>query len=118
MHINSISKIEEAAEFISMMNKDITQHVGYCGENHEEILDAILHGFSDIGWEKSFVVSYNDNNEIVGVLGFDIDEISESAEIWGPFIIASNWGEIALRCGRNLSRKFHFIFKSFMDFIT
>ena len=25
MHINSISKIEEAAEFISMMNKDITQ---------------------------------------------------------------------------------------------
>lgn len=55
MHINSISKIEEATEFISMMNKDITQHVGYCGENHEEILDAILHGFSDIGWEKSFV---------------------------------------------------------------
>ena len=49
MHINSISKIEEVAEFISMMNKDITQHVGYCGENHEEILDAILHGFSDIG---------------------------------------------------------------------
>ena len=83
MHINSISKIEEVAEFISMMNKDITRHVGYCGENHEEILDAILHGFSDIGWEKSFVVSYNDNNEIVGVLGFDIDEISESAEIWG-----------------------------------
>ena len=32
MHINSISKIEEAAEFISMMNKDITQHVGYCGK--------------------------------------------------------------------------------------
>ena len=25
MHINSISKIEEVAEFISMMNKDITQ---------------------------------------------------------------------------------------------
>ena len=24
MHINSISKIEEVAEFISMMNKDIT----------------------------------------------------------------------------------------------
>ena len=32
-----------------------------------------------------FVVSYNDNNEIVGVLGFDIDEISESAEIWGLY---------------------------------
>ncbi|PDY42311.1 hypothetical protein COO17_07740 [Bacillus wiedmannii] len=27
MHINSISKIEEAAVFISMMNEDITQHV-------------------------------------------------------------------------------------------
>ena len=65
-----------------MMNKDITKML-VIGENHEEILDAILHGFSDIGWEKSFVVSYNDNNEIVGVLGFDIDEISESAEIWG-----------------------------------
>ncbi|HFJ9459367.1 TPA: GNAT family N-acetyltransferase [Bacillus cereus] len=116
MHINSISKIEEAAEFISMMNKDITQHVGYCGENHEEILDAILHGFSDIGWEKSFVVSYNDNNEIVGVLGFDIDEISESAEIWGPFIIASNWGEIALSMWKKLIEKIPLHIQKFHGF--
>ena len=33
MHINSISKIEEAAVFISMMNKDSTQHVGYWGKS-------------------------------------------------------------------------------------
>ena len=33
MHINSISKIEEAAEFISMMNKDITQHVVIAGKS-------------------------------------------------------------------------------------
>jgi hypothetical protein len=43
MHINFISKVEEVVAFIAKMNKSVTQHVGYCGGNQEEILFAVLY---------------------------------------------------------------------------
>ena len=63
------------------------------------VVTYIFHDFSHIGWEKSFVVTY-ENNKIIGVLGFDVDEVKKCAEIWGPFIKAENWEEVV--CGRNL----------------
>lgn len=72
MHISSISKVEEIASFIANMNKDVAHHVGYCGDQKEELLHTIFHDFSHIGWEKSFVVTY-ESNKIIGVLGFDVD---------------------------------------------
>lgn len=95
MHISSMLKIEEIALFIASMNKDAIHHVGYCGDEKKEVLHTILHDFSDIGWERSFVVTYEDN-KIIGVLGFDVDEVKKCAEIWGPFIEAENWEEVAL----------------------
>lgn len=68
MHVSSILKIEEVASFIASMNKDATQYVGYCGDEKEELLQTIIQDFSHIGWEKSFVVTY-ENNKIIGVLG-------------------------------------------------
>ena len=49
MYVSSILKIEEVAAFIANMNKDATHHVGYCGDEKEELLQTIIHDFSDIG---------------------------------------------------------------------
>jgi len=102
MYVSSILKIEEVAAFIANMNKDATHHVGYCGDEKEELLQTIIHDFSDIGWEQSFVATY-ENNNLIGLLGFDVDEVKKCAEIWGPFIIAENWEEVALHMWKELS---------------
>ena len=67
----------------------------------EELLQTIIHDFSDIGWEQSFVATY-ENNNLIGLLGFDMDEVKKCAEIWGPFIIAENGKKLLYICGRNL----------------
>lgn len=115
MHVSSILKIEEVASFIANMNKDATHHVGYCGDEKEELLQTIIHDFSDIGWEQSFVVTY-ENNKIIGVLGFDVDEVKKCAEIWGPFIIAENWKEVALHMWKELIEKVPFHIEKFYGF--
>ncbi|GAB6451478.1 MULTISPECIES: GNAT family N-acetyltransferase [Bacillus] len=107
MYVNSILKIEEVAAFIASMNKDAIHHVGYCGDVKEELLHTIIHDFSDIGWEQSFVAIYKNNN-LIGVLGFDVDEVKKCAEIWGPFIKAEDWEEVALHMWKELIEKVPF----------
>lgn len=70
----------------------------------------------NIGWEKSFVVTY-ENNKIIGVLGFDVDEVKKCAEIWGPFIKAENWEEVALHMWKELIEKVPFHIEKFYGFI-
>ena len=82
MYVSSILKIEEVAAFIANMNKDATHHVGYCGDEKEELLQTIIHDFSDIGWEQSFVATY-ENNNLIGLLGFDMDEVKEMCRDMG-----------------------------------
>lgn len=115
MHISFMLKIEEIALFIASMNKDAIHHVGYCGDEKKEVLHTILHDFSDIGWERSFVVTYEDN-KIIGVLGLDVDEVKKCAEIWGPFIKAENWEEIALHMWKELIEKVPFHIEKFSGF--
>lgn len=115
MYVSSISKVEEIASFIANMNKDAIHHVGYCGDQKEELLHTILHDFSHIGWEKSFVVTY-ENNKIIGVLGFDVDEVKKCAEIWGPFIKAENWEEVAVHMWKELIEKVPFHIEKFYGF--
>ncbi|MGH0426156.1 GNAT family N-acetyltransferase [Bacillus pretiosus] len=115
MHVSSILKTEEVALFIASMNKDATHYVGYCGDEKEELLQTIIHDFSDIGWEQSFVVTY-ENNKIIGVLGFDVDEVKKCAEIWGPFIIVENWEEVALHMWKELIEKMPFHIEKFYGF--
>ncbi|KZD30439.1 acetyltransferase GNAT family [Bacillus cereus] len=115
MYVSSISKVEDVASFIANMNKDAIHHVGYCGDEKKEVLHTILHDFSDIGWEKSFVVTYEDN-KIIGVLGFDVDEVRKCAEIWGPFIKAENWEEVALHMWKELIEKVPFHIEKFYGF--
>ncbi|PFC84564.1 GNAT family N-acetyltransferase [Bacillus anthracis] len=115
MYVSSISKVEDVALFIANMNKDAIHYVGYCGDEKKEVLHTILHDFSDIGWEKSFVVTYEDN-KIIGVLGFDVDEGKRCAEIWGPFIKAENWEEVALHMWKELIEKVPFHIEKFYGF--
>lgn len=115
MYVSSILKIEEVATFIANMNKDATHHVGYCGDEKEELLQTIIHDFSDIGWEQSFVATY-ENNNLIGLLGFDVDEVKKCAEIWGPFIIAENWEEVALHMWKELIEKVPFHIERFYGF--
>lgn len=85
---------QELAHFISQLNTQPHQHVGYCGTVAEEIEHTLLHDFSDHPLEVSFVTAY-ENNSVVGAMGLDIDQESNSAEIWGPFIDHENWEKLA-----------------------
>ncbi|QUG41806.1 GNAT family N-acetyltransferase [Psychrobacillus sp. INOP01] len=85
IYISPPTNLEELAFFLEVINKDDYSHIGYCGENKKEIYETLTNDFSDIDLMKSLVVACVDDN-IIGALGFDIDEESKSAEVWGPFI--------------------------------
>lgn len=77
--------IEEVATFISTFNGQAQSHIGYCGRQKEEIVSSLKSDFTDIPFEKAFVVAY-EGETLVGVLGFDADIEQGSAEVWGPFL--------------------------------
>lgn len=79
------------------------------------MLQTIIHDFSDIGWEQSFVATY-ENNNLIGVLGFDVDEVKKCVEIWGPFILSANWEEVALHMWKELIEKMPFHIEKFYGF--
>lgn len=78
-------EVDRVAEFISHLNRNEASHIGYCGEDSQEIAHSIRNDITDIHYTESFLVAY-DQEELVGVLGFDADIENNSAEIWGPFI--------------------------------
>ncbi|QTD42566.1 N-acetyltransferase [Sporosarcina sp. Te-1] len=84
--IENPRNIRELAFFLAEVNKRPAYHVGYCGEKTDEIIDALLHDFSDVKWSQSFKVAY-DSDRIIGALGFDVDLTDQSAEVWGPFVL-------------------------------
>ncbi|WP_034680387.1 GNAT family N-acetyltransferase [Caldalkalibacillus mannanilyticus] len=88
--------VSSLSTFIAQLNQKKENHVGYCGAREEEIMNTLLHDFSDLDLETSFTVIY-ENNEIIAALGLDIDTEQKSAEIWGPFIDPNqpNWIDIA-----------------------
>lgn len=84
-YISPPTNLEELATFLEVINNNHCYHIGYCGEDKKEIYDTLTNDFSDIDIMKSFVVAYDEDN-IIGALGFDVDEENKSAEVWGPFI--------------------------------
>ncbi len=81
------------ASFIANVNHG-GDHVGYCGDDQEEILHTLLHDFSDLPLEQSLVAAY-EGEELVGVLGMDIDGETKVAELWGPFVVHEDWEKVA-----------------------
>ncbi|KHF37904.1 GNAT family N-acetyltransferase [Halalkalibacter okhensis] len=90
--INLMKKddIQMVAEFISELNKMEHSHIGYCGKDRFEIAHSLNDDLTDIPYDKSFVTVY-EKEELIGVLGFDADLMSDSAEIWGPFVKDNKW---------------------------
>lgn len=79
MIIELLNDYKQLAKYLAKMNSQKEQHIGYCGDNAEEIEHTLHEDFS----ADSFVIAKLDE-EIIGAIGLDISE--DSAEVWGPFI--------------------------------
>ncbi|WP_349407714.1 GNAT family N-acetyltransferase [Pseudalkalibacillus sp. SCS-8] len=95
--------LETVSQFIARLNKQPEHHVGYCGDQPNEILHALFNDFSDFPLEQSMVAAY-ENDRMIGVLGIDIDEKTLEGELWGPFIVHENWIDVASEMLRHLKR--------------
>lgn len=86
--------IKKISSFIAKINSKEENHIGYCGTNSEEIANSLMKDIIDISFNKSFIIGIEDE-KIIGVLGFDTDFESNSAEIWGPFLKEDKWDIVA-----------------------
>jgi ribosomal protein S18 acetylase RimI-like enzyme len=89
------------ASFIAELNKEKEHHVGYCGIKADELLHTLDHDFSDLPLDQSIIAAYEDD-ELIGVLGIDVDESSKVGELWGPFVLHAEWEEISFRMWKQL----------------
>lgn len=83
-------EVDRVAKFISEINSIEVSHIGYCGQDCLEIAHTLREYITDIPYNNSFLTVY-DEGELIGVLGFDADLESNSAEVWGPFIKDDKW---------------------------
>lgn len=77
--------LKKLAHFLASLNSNSNYHIGYCGENENEIYQTLLSDFSVLESSNSFIVAY-ENKEILGAIGLDIDEENKQAEVWGPYV--------------------------------
>ncbi len=82
--------IKKISNFIAKLNSKEENHIAYCGDDSEEIENSLREDITDIQFDKSFMIA-TEENEIIGVLGFDADMERNNAEIWGPFIEEGKW---------------------------
>lgn len=82
--------VKEVAQFITKLNNVEESHIGFCGTNSDEVVQALKNDLTDIPFTDSFVVAY-EQDCIIGVIGFDGDLDGKIAEVWGPFILENKW---------------------------
>ncbi|MBU9722886.1 MULTISPECIES: GNAT family N-acetyltransferase [Bacillaceae] len=95
--------ILQVAELIAKLNKEKEHHIGYCGEDRDEIINTLETEFKDHLFENSFVIAERDE-KMVGVLGFDGDLENQHAEIWGPFFSEAGWGKYVIHMWTKLQK--------------
>ncbi|TYS64504.1 GNAT family N-acetyltransferase [Sutcliffiella horikoshii] len=88
MAFPSRDTIDTVAAFIARLNRQAHSHIGYCGRQPEEIASTLRNDFTDIPFEKAFILAYEEET-LIGVIGFDADIEQKSAEVWGPFLEAN-----------------------------
>lgn len=81
--------IRDLTIFLEKMNNKRSSHIGFCGEDREEIYDHLMNDFSDLELKDSFLVAYN-HSRIMGAIGLDIDLKKGCADVWGPFVEGEN----------------------------
>lgn len=94
---HKVNSANEIAAFISKLNSMKQHHVGFIGENEQEIQESIEQEFGDqhsLG--KLFTLAY-DHDKLIGLIGFNADFPEMKAEIWGPYILEhqGNYQQIA-----------------------
>lgn len=99
MMISIYEKIDwrQLSEFLARMNRLKQHHVGYCGEQEEEIYGTLMEDFAEeANRGRRFTVIARDGR-MIGAVGFQVDEEGRTAEIWGPFIDAAEaeWAPLA-----------------------
>ncbi|MGP4080889.1 GNAT family N-acetyltransferase [Pseudalkalibacillus sp. R45] len=111
------NNLEMISAFITDRNRFKEHHIGYCGQDVAEIKYSLKHDFDDIPFEESFVVA-SIGQEIVGILGMDIDLQEKHGEVWGPFVkvqkekwkaVAENmWNYLMIQAGKYVTMISHF----------
>lgn len=111
--------LKKLAHFLASLNSNSKYHIGYCGENENEIYQTLLSDFSVLESSNSFIVAY-ENKEIIGAIGHDIDEENKQAEVWGPYVkdpemfqvIATQlWSKLSILNQKNIKKYSFFINK-------
>lgn len=81
-----LDPLARISKFIAQLNVHKKHHIGYVGDQEEEILKTLHEEFNGEGrWERYFT-QVLENDRIIGVLGLNIDEETGNAEMWGPYI--------------------------------
>ncbi|MGG4396656.1 GNAT family N-acetyltransferase [Paenibacillus thiaminolyticus] len=103
------------ASFIAGLNRDPKHHVGYCGQEPDEIEHALEHEFSAL--DEAFAVQV-ERGELVGALGLDIDAGGRSAEIWGPFLSCpqEQWQQRAMQLWHRMGNELAYQVDTFYGF--
>lgn len=81
--IEKVVDFKELSLFLSRLNQRKRSHIGFCGENSEEIYQTLREDFISDDGDVNFFIARNSMGEIVAAIGIDIDETT--AEVWGPF---------------------------------
>lgn len=84
--------LDELASFLEQLNKTAAHHIGYCGEEKQEIYDTL----KELNAQSTFICAY-EGSQLIGAIGLDIYDSLEEAEVWGPFINREDrsWEQIA-----------------------
>ncbi|UTR16313.1 GNAT family N-acetyltransferase [Salipaludibacillus sp. LMS25] len=114
--INSPINLRELTVFLERMNNNRMSHIGFCGEDSEEIYDSLMNDFSDLELKDSFLVAYN-NSRIVGAIGLDVDFKKGCADVWGPFVEGEDM-QIAQKLWENIISKIPNTIKTFSFFMN
>ncbi|MFL1673036.1 GNAT family N-acetyltransferase [Paenibacillus dendritiformis] len=103
------------ALFIAGLNRDPKHHIGYCGEDADEIEHTLEHEFSAL--DASFAVQM-ERGKLMGALGFDIDAGGRSAEIWGPFLSCpqDEWQQRAMQLWNRMKNELEYQVDTFYGF--
>ncbi|MBD8500833.1 GNAT family N-acetyltransferase [Paenibacillus arenosi] len=85
--------VDQVSRFIAALNQIEESHIGYCGKEYQVIAHSFIEDVTDVPYNEGFVLAY-ENDELIGVLGFDADLEQHCAEIWGPFVKVDKWEHV------------------------
>lgn len=81
--VEKVQDFKELSLFLAAMNRKKETHIGFCGEQPDEILQTLQEDFVGENGGVPFFIARDQADAIVAAIGLDID--ASYAEVWGPF---------------------------------